>query len=110
MPPQRTGLGRITKLSPVRNHKGRSILEFIKCQNPYPKELVHIADRLAVYEKNKVSKNEKIPRNPISLITPKGVHNYTAMLTSKPSYFNNYITQPGWKIETINEEKVEEKT
>ena len=108
MPPQWTGLGRTTKLSPVRNHKDRSILKFIKRHNPCPKELVHIVDRLAEHEKNKVSKNAKIVRNTISLITLKDVHKYTTTLTTKQSYFNNYITQQGLKTEPKKEEKVEE--
>ena len=95
MPLEWMGLGRTTKLSPIMNHKGQPILEFIKRHNPCPKDLVHIADRLVEHEKNKVSKNEKIPRNTISLITQKGVHNYTATLTTKRLYFNNYITQQG---------------
>ena len=97
MPPQWTGLGRATKLSPVKNRKGRSIIEFIKHHNPCPKELVHVVNRLAKHEKNKVRKNARIPRNTISLIAPKGVHNYIAMLTTKRSYFNNHITQQGQK-------------
>ena len=56
-----------------------------------------------------MSKNVKIPRNTISLITPKGVHNYTVTLTTKRSYSNNHITQQGWKTEPKKEEKVEEK-
>ena len=97
VPPQWTSLGRTTKISPIRNRKGRSILEFIKHHNPCPKELVHVADWLAEHEKNNVSKNAKISSNTISLFTPKGVHNYTATLTTKRSYFNNYITQQGQK-------------
>ena len=73
-------------------------------QDPCPRELVHVADRLAEHEKNKVSKNTKISRNTISLITPKGVHDYTATLIT-----NNYIAQQGWKTESKKEEKVEEK-
>ena len=103
------GLGRTTKLSLVRNPKGRSILEFIKRHNPCPKELGHVAGQLAVHEKNKVRKNAKIPRNTISLIAPKGVHNFTTTLTTKRSYFNNYITQQGWKTDPKKEEKVEER-
>ena len=93
VPPQWTGLSRTSKLGPVMNHKGRSILEFIKRHNPFPKGLVHVVDRLAEHEKNKVSENAEISRNTISLITPKGVHNYTTTLTTKRSYFNDYITQ-----------------
>ena len=74
--PQWTSLGRTTKLGPVRNNKGQSILEFIKRHNLCPKGLVHVDDRLAKHEKNKVSKNIKISRNTISLITLNGVHNY----------------------------------
>ena len=59
-----------------RYSKGRSILEYIKHHNLCPKGLVHFDDRLAEHDKNKASKNTKISRNTISLITPKGVHNY----------------------------------
>ena len=97
MPPKWAGLGRMTKLSPVRNHKGQSILEFIQRHNPCSKELVYFANRLAVHMKNKVIQNTKISRDTISLITPKGVHNYTVALTTKRSYFNNYITHPSQK-------------
>ena len=93
VPPQWMGLSRTTKLGSVLNHNGRSILEFIKRHNPFPKGLVHVADPLAEHEKTKVSKNAEISRNTISLITPKGVHNYTAKITTKRSYFNDYITQ-----------------
>ena len=72
-------------------------------------EIRGVTDRLAEHGKNKVSKNVKIPRNTISLITPKDIHNYTATLTTKRLYFNNYITRQGWKTEPKKEEKVEEK-
>ena len=77
VPPQWTGLGRTTKLGLVRNRKGRSILEFIKRNNPW---LVHVDDWIAEHDKNKASKNTKISKNTISLITPNGVHNYTTHL------------------------------
>ena len=81
MPPQWTTLSQTTKLGLVMNHKGRSILEFIKRHNPFPEGLVHVVDRLAEHKKNKVSENAEISRNKISLITPKGVHNYTSTIT-----------------------------
>ena len=109
MPPQWMGLGRTTKLGPVKNHKGRSILEFIKRHNPCPKELVHVVDRLAEYEKNKVSKNTKIPRNTISLITPKGFHNYVADAYDQAIILQRLHNPAGLKTEPKKEEKVEEK-
>ena len=109
MPPQWTGLGRTTKLGPVRNHKGRSILEFIKHHNPCPKELVHVADRLAEHEKNKVSKNAKISRNTISLITPKGVHSYTIDAYDQAIILQRLHNLAGLKTKPKKEEEVEEK-
>ena len=109
MPPQWTGLGRTTKLGPFRNHKGHSILEFIKCHNPCPKELVYFVDQLAEHEKNKLSKNAKISRNIISLITPKGVHNYTTDAYDQAIILQQLHNPARLKTEPKKEEKVEEK-
>ena len=97
-----------TKLGPVRNHKDRSILEFIKCPNPYPKELVHVVDQLVEHKKNKVSNNAKISRNTISLITPKGVHNYIADAYNQSITLKRLHNPTGLKTEPKKEEKVEE--
>ena len=109
MPPQWIGLGRTTKLGPVKNHKGRSILEFIKRHNPCPKELVHVANRLAEHEKNKVRKKEKISINTISLITPKDVHNYTSNTYNQAIILQWLHNPTGLKTEPKKEEEVEEK-
>ena len=103
------GLSRTTKLGPVRNHKGQSIIEFIKRHNLCPKGLVHVDDRLIEHEKNKVSINKKISRNAILLITPNGIYNYIADAYNQAIILQQLHNPLVLKTEPKKEEKLEEK-
>ena len=70
---------------------------------------MYIVDRLAEHEKTKVRKDEKIPKNTISLITPKGDHNYTYNAYKQATILQQSHNPARLKTKPKIEEKVEEK-